>query len=181
MPRKYDEFGYNRQFKSNPCNRRDPFPRDHLPFIDDMSVLSEMYGNGLGHYGPEMPQPITSKPIQQTPVSKTPDTVKYAPGSQTERSHALIQSSAEKISKNIGGKISAKDIEFRIFEAVGAIIGATIGAEAGPGTAVYGGIGGVMEGHEAAEALNKAIAETRNMLYRKYDNKPTLQDPFGSP
>jgi len=80
MPRKYDEFGYNRQFKSNPCNRRDPFPRDHLPFIDDMSVLSEMYGNGLGQYGPKMPQPITSRPIEQTPGSKTPV---YQPGSET--------------------------------------------------------------------------------------------------
>ena len=80
MPRKYDEFGYNRQFKSNPCNRRDPFPRDHLPFIDDMSVLSEMYGNGLGQYGPKMPQPITSRPIEQTPGSATPV---YQPGSKT--------------------------------------------------------------------------------------------------
>lgn len=37
MVRKYDKYGLNRQFKSNPCSRRDPFPRDHLPFVDDMS------------------------------------------------------------------------------------------------------------------------------------------------
>ncbi len=38
MVRKYDKYGLNRQFKSNPCNRRDPFPRDHLPFVDDFSL-----------------------------------------------------------------------------------------------------------------------------------------------
>ena len=37
MVRKYDKYGLNRQFKRNPCSRRDPFPRDHLPFVDDMS------------------------------------------------------------------------------------------------------------------------------------------------
>lgn len=97
MPRKYDEFGYNRQFKSNPCNRRDPFPRDHLPFIDDMSVLSEMYGNGLGQYGPKMPQPITSRPIEQTPGSKTPV---YQPGSNTPGT-INYDKYAEQIAKNL--------------------------------------------------------------------------------
>lgn len=38
MVRKYDKYGLNRQFKNKPCSRRDPFPRDHLPFVDDMSV-----------------------------------------------------------------------------------------------------------------------------------------------
>ena len=38
MVRKLDKYGLNRQFKNNPCSRRDPFPRDHLPFVDDMSV-----------------------------------------------------------------------------------------------------------------------------------------------
>ena len=37
MPRKFDKYGLNRQFKDRPCSRRDPFPRDHLPFVDDMS------------------------------------------------------------------------------------------------------------------------------------------------
>lgn len=44
MVRKYDKYGLNRQFKNKPCSRRDPFPRDHLPFADDMShkkVLDE--------------------------------------------------------------------------------------------------------------------------------------------
>jgi len=79
MVRKYDKFGYNRQFKINPCNRRDPFPRDHLPFIDDMSVLSELHSSGIGGYGPKMPQPITSRPIEQTPGSATPV---YKPGNK---------------------------------------------------------------------------------------------------
>jgi len=38
MVRKYDKYGFNRQFKNKPCSRRDPFPRDHLPFADDMSI-----------------------------------------------------------------------------------------------------------------------------------------------
>lgn len=38
MPRKFDKYGLNRQFKNKPCSRRDPFPRDHLPFVDDMSI-----------------------------------------------------------------------------------------------------------------------------------------------
>ena len=37
MVRKFDKYGLNRQFKNKPCSRRDPFPRDHLPFVDDMS------------------------------------------------------------------------------------------------------------------------------------------------
>ena len=37
MVRKFDKYGLNRQFKNMPCGRRDPFPRDHLPFVDDMS------------------------------------------------------------------------------------------------------------------------------------------------
>jgi len=37
MPRKFDKYGLNRQFKDRPCSRRDPFPRDNLPFVDDMS------------------------------------------------------------------------------------------------------------------------------------------------
>ena len=37
MAPKYDKYGLNRQYKKNPCSGRDPFPRDHLPFVDDMS------------------------------------------------------------------------------------------------------------------------------------------------
>lgn len=37
MARKYDRYGYNRQFKTNPASRSDPFPRDSLPFQDAQS------------------------------------------------------------------------------------------------------------------------------------------------
>ena len=43
MPRRFDrKTGWNRQFKWKPLRRDrwDPFPKDHLPFIDDFSVLS---------------------------------------------------------------------------------------------------------------------------------------------
>lgn len=41
MPRRFDrKTGWNRQFKWKPVrsDRWDPFPKDHLPFIDDFSV-----------------------------------------------------------------------------------------------------------------------------------------------
>lgn len=41
MPRRFDrKTGWNRQFKWKPLRRDrwDPFPKDHLPFIDDFSV-----------------------------------------------------------------------------------------------------------------------------------------------
>lgn len=41
MPRRFDrKTGWNRQFKWKPLRRDrwDPFPKDHLPFLDDFSV-----------------------------------------------------------------------------------------------------------------------------------------------
>jgi len=40
MARKFGKYGWNRQFKNKPVRRDrwDPFPKDHLPFIDDFSV-----------------------------------------------------------------------------------------------------------------------------------------------
>jgi len=37
MARKYDRYGYNRQFKAKPCTKRYPFPYP-LPFVDDFGV-----------------------------------------------------------------------------------------------------------------------------------------------
>jgi hypothetical protein len=37
MVRKYDRYGFNRQFKAKPCTRRYPFPYP-LPFVDDYSA-----------------------------------------------------------------------------------------------------------------------------------------------
>ena len=39
MPRRFDKRGWNRQFKNRPLRRGrwDPFPKEHLPFIDDFS------------------------------------------------------------------------------------------------------------------------------------------------
>ena len=40
MARKFGKYGFNRQFKNKPLRRDrwDPFPKDHLPFVDDFSV-----------------------------------------------------------------------------------------------------------------------------------------------
>lgn len=37
MVRKYDRYGFNRQFKAKPCTKRYPFPYP-LPFVDDYSA-----------------------------------------------------------------------------------------------------------------------------------------------
>lgn len=44
MPRRFDKRGWNRQFKWQPVrsDRWDPFPKDHLPFVDDYSALNTM-------------------------------------------------------------------------------------------------------------------------------------------
>lgn len=190
MPRKYDEFGYNRQFKLNPCNRRDPFPRDHLPFIDDMSVLSEMYGNGLGSYGPKMPEPITSKPVQHIP--STPSTIAQT---QTPDSKArtFAYNAATDISSNIKGAESPEQVMSKIEEIMGVLLGAEGGSATGAaygetfglaGAAIGAAGGFVWGGYETykeIEAMNKAISETRVEKTNKYRQQPLMLDPFGSP
>ncbi len=42
MPRKFDEHGWNRQFKWQPCSHAHPWPK-RLPFIDDYSIVSGNY------------------------------------------------------------------------------------------------------------------------------------------
>ena len=39
MARKYDRYGYNRQYKAKPCTKRYPFPYP-LPFVDDFSAAN---------------------------------------------------------------------------------------------------------------------------------------------
>jgi hypothetical protein len=201
MTRKYDEFGYNRQFKSNPCSRGDPFPRDHLPFVDDMSVLSEMHGNGLGVYGPKMPQPITSKPVQHMP--STP--VQHMPSTPSSgKAYTFAYNAATDISSNIKNAESPKEVMSRIEELMGVLLGAEGGSAtgalwgeaAGPYGALTGAAGGFLWGgyetYKEIEAMNKAISETRVEKRNKYRQKPfnrlrekpgnySMIDPFGSP
>lgn len=51
MTRKFDKYGFNRQYLRKPLSRRDPFPRDHLPFVSDFSVGSSMH-NAATNKGP---------------------------------------------------------------------------------------------------------------------------------
>ena len=39
MARKYDRYGYNRQYKAKPCTKRYPFPYP-LPFVDDFGAAN---------------------------------------------------------------------------------------------------------------------------------------------
>lgn len=51
MTRKFDKYGFNRQYLRKPLSRRSPFPRDHLPFVSDFSVGSSMH-NAATNKGP---------------------------------------------------------------------------------------------------------------------------------
>ena len=189
MPRKYDEFGYNRQFKSNPCNRRDPFPRDHLPFIDDMSVLSEMYGNGLGNYGPKMPEPITSRPIEQTPGSATPV---YKPGPKTPGT-INYDKTASRISSNLENSpgVTAAQVKKSIMKEMAIEFGEDFGEDY-IANKIAGTAGAEIAAVEAAfqVAYHNVLAKVRDH-YNKLDRQKDLSygiggkfhgdDPFDSP
>ena len=58
MPRRFDKRGWNRQFKWQPVRRGrwDPFPKDHLPFVDDFSMVSVA---AKIHAGQDMKAPKT--------------------------------------------------------------------------------------------------------------------------
>ena len=44
MPRRFDQYGWNRQFKWQPLRRDrwDPFPKDRIPFVDDFSEANRL-------------------------------------------------------------------------------------------------------------------------------------------
>lgn len=44
MPRRFDQYGWNRQFKWQPVRRDrwDPFPKDRIPFVDDFSEANRL-------------------------------------------------------------------------------------------------------------------------------------------
>ena len=188
MVRKYDKFGYNRQFKINPCNRRDPFPRDHLPFIDDMSVLNELHGSGIGGYGPKMPQPITSRPIEQTPGSATPV---YQSGGNTpgtinyDKVAAQIANNLEN-SPNVTTEDVKESIMVNLIKEYGSKFGEDFIANR-----ITGEWDGPLSALEAAfqVAWNHAVAHVRDH-YNKEDRKRDSgysggkfrgDDVFGSP
>lgn len=72
MVRKFDKFGWNTQFKWQPIRRDrwDPFPKDHLPFVDDMSFSSQTHGPPRRNFIPAdgTPDPVNNlMPEQGTP------------------------------------------------------------------------------------------------------------------
>lgn len=54
MPRRFDKRGWNRQFKWQPVRRDrwDPFPKDHLPFVDDYSAGMYIHKSIKDNRGP---------------------------------------------------------------------------------------------------------------------------------
>jgi hypothetical protein len=74
MSRKFDKFGFNTQFKWQPIRRDrwDPFPKDHLPFIDDMSFTKQAHMPPRRNFtpveAPSTPDPVNNlMPDQGTP------------------------------------------------------------------------------------------------------------------
>ena len=65
MPRRFDSRGWNRQFKWQPVrsDRWDPFPKDHLPFIDGFSDQAALHKEGAAPDDQETPnyKPGTDK------------------------------------------------------------------------------------------------------------------------
>jgi len=86
MARKFDRLGFNTQFKWQPIRRDrwDPFPKDHLPFVDDMSLLRQTYGPPRRNFTP-VDVPLTPDlvnnlmPEQGTPGGY-PEWMRYNPG-----------------------------------------------------------------------------------------------------
>lgn len=66
MARKYDKYGNNRQFKTNPASRRDPFPRDNLPFQDVQSNPARA-AKVAGKPIPKRYAPSRANPPRSTP------------------------------------------------------------------------------------------------------------------
>jgi hypothetical protein len=162
-----------------------------------------MYGNGLGQYGPKMPQPITSKPVQNMP--STPSTIaqpSHTPSSG--KSYTFAYNAASDISSNIKNAESPQQVMSRIEEIMGVLLGAESGSATGaaagefvgPYGALTGAAGGFLwggyESYKEIEAMNKAISETRVEKTNKYRQEPfnrlrerpgnySMLDPFGSP
>lgn len=63
MSRKFDQRGWNRQFKWQPLriDRWDPFPKDRLPFVDDYSIRNQLFSRSL-------PPRRNFMPAQDTPM-----------------------------------------------------------------------------------------------------------------
>ena len=169
MPRQFDSYGYNRQFKNKPVSRRDPFPRDRLPFIDDMSVLSELHSitnpktNVANSTIDEanFKTPPNTRP--SSPAGDTPGTLPYDKYAKTI--HAGLE--------NIKGTVNWREIAHDIEQAFEVIMATAEGGAAGLSSTgnVLGGAGGaVIAGVEKAHELHeqaklaakmKAIQETR--------------------
>lgn len=70
----FDKFGFNTQFKWQPVRRDrwDPFPKDHLPFVDDMSMSKQAQMPPRRNFtpvdAPSTPDPVNNlMPEQGTP------------------------------------------------------------------------------------------------------------------
>lgn len=73
MPRRFDQRGWNRQFKWQPVrtDRWDVFPKDRIPFVDDFSESSRLHAwkpKPIHEIDPQTPQ----RPIPQGAELLTP-------------------------------------------------------------------------------------------------------------
>ena len=85
MVRKFDKFGFNTQFKWQPVRRDrwDPFPKDHLPFIDDMSMLNQAHmptSTAMTVFAPSTPDPVNNLMPEQGTPGGYPEWMRNNPG-----------------------------------------------------------------------------------------------------
>lgn len=84
--RKLDKFGFNTQFKWQPVRRDrwDPFPKDHLPFVDDMSMSKQNYLPPRRNFtpvdAPSTPDPVNNLMPEQGTPGGIPEWMRRNPG-----------------------------------------------------------------------------------------------------
>ena len=96
MPRKFDKYGWNRQFKWHPVSRRHPFPY-HLPFIDDFSLSATASAKKEGKF----PRRALGPPIHPNDMG-TPDKDAYMQRIAQKRAYSQMMSRAHKKQRLFG-------------------------------------------------------------------------------
>ena len=80
--RKFDKYGFNTQFKWQPVRRDrwDPFPKDHLPFIDDQSMFRQVHMPPRRNFTPSSPDPVNNLMPEQGTPGGYPEWMRRNPG-----------------------------------------------------------------------------------------------------
>jgi hypothetical protein len=142
MPRKFDKYGFNRQYLRRPCTRANPFPHK-LPFVDDFSL------SALIHKAQSAPPTGgVSTPTGNVPAGTGP----MPPGSYGGKRMRVTQALERFVKREIVSLGEAGSLGF---------IAGEIAEPGGPVAAVGGGL--------AVTALLFEGATVRNLIKLSYD------------